>query len=432
MNKRLILFLLYLYLIGIYLEIPLKLTNSSYIPGITILIQLPIVYICVKQFITKKDFLFIYKVTLLIVISILFARGIYGFENMSLKVAQFPASIFMGICLLKLSNTLDIESYRKVYYNLTILLFFGTILEYLKVIDGISLTVSNYLYTGTNYTPYDALERDIAMIGWQRPRFFTSEPSLLATGYFVFSSIYLIVNDSSKKFTQILIMNIVFIMISGSPIAILNLFISLFITSLVLNFRQRIYISASILLLPVAVSVIPIFQTTYTKYLNRIGIELFETGSSIYARFNFPYLIGIPRALEHNLFWGVGYAGKDLMFKLSNTGYSIKSGFSMDYIDGANAFARLFMYLGIFGAIFLIFTLIKYFKTNAKNNSFMFVIFWISFCQTLGTFETPRFWGYTFMIISAFTIKNRVSLNNSNSVSSHKLNKLNLLSNSKS
>lgn len=398
-SSKLIIFLYVAMLIGIYMEIPL-IVGDTYIPAITVILELPILFFILRRKIIS-NFNFVLLVFAIALLSIIFSRGLEGFDGMIMKLGQFMVALIVFVSFLGLDSLVKVDIKRNVFFIICLVLLVGAFLEYLNLGRTLFDFISYNLYNDTGYKFYDSIERDIKLVGHYRPKFLTSEPSLLATGYFVFSTSFKCLNRIRNYHYYSILMDLIMLFLVGSPIIIFCFVFSIFYYIFYMKDRNimRSFFVFSIL---IGLFFGDRIYSIYSHYSDRFSTESIGSQTSINARIFHPYLVGIPKALEYNPFFGVGYGGKELMFELFGISIQNKKGISMEFIDGSNAFARMIMYLGLVGTTILLFFLFRFKFVSGGRKRLYLIVFVLLFFQTLGTFETPRFWGYLAIVFSCF------------------------------
>lgn len=411
-----------LFTIGAYLDIPLLLSSSiPSIPSITnLLLTIALFPYLYKQY-NKKDIRLIAYLFIVVVTTIIFSGNIIDFSSRVFKIIQYLVAILMFTFVLKIIVTTTNNDLKKLFFYLSIFFVVGTTLEYFNIIRGISDDFRNIVYSNGSYGIYDSEERDLVIAGFIRPNFFTTEPSLVAIGFFIFSTCFLLLEKKISLFFFTLILDVIFFSVCGSPITVLN-FLVLFIILIYRNWRSKrfVYIlSATTLLSTVTFTLIPQLGETISE---RLINDLTNESQSTYTRLYVPYAEALPTALQYNPFFGLGFGSKKLMAEITgNSGVdtSLAESRDMEFVEGSNGFARFIIYQGIVGLLLTLFVLKKYLKYSNQFKSFsLFVVIWILFTQTTGAYETPRFWVYNALIVGCMIVfeKNKSNKNVQTSV----------------
>jgi len=408
-EQLLVLILICLFL-GAYLDIPLTIGNAAPIPSITnVLLIIAITPYLIRKF-TASDIYFLGGIVFIVLISVIGADNFRALPSIIVKIFQFLFSIYVFIVTIFIVRSISLKQLHKFFFILIVILLIGIVLEYLNVIRGVSDKFREIVYTADGYILYDAEDRDIVMTGFVRPSLFTSEPSLVSCAFFIVSMCYLLLSTKLKQFLFVIVSSIVFLIVSGSPIPLINLIcgIVLLLFFLKLKWYQ--------LLLGILIFII-LFFTLFTSQVSekivdrlqsRLIEEVTEEGNSSYSRIYVAYVDALPTALTYNPFFGVGYGGKQKMVVITgNEGADIKDRGQMEGIEGANAFTRFFVYFGAIGGIMVLYAIFKYFKSQSIRYFGLFIFIWILFSQTLGTFETPRYWVYLALVAGTLAVRTK-------------------------
>jgi len=409
-NKRQLLTVLFVLLfVGAYIDVPLAIGQTS-IPSITnVILAIIITPFLLKRF-SQADIAFLLSAIAIVGITVIGAGNLSTLPSITIKILQFAFSIYIFIITLFIIRSIPIENLRTIFFAIIIVLVVGIILEYLNIIRGLSDKFRATIYTGNGYALYDAEERDISMTGFVRPSFFTSEPSLVSATFFIVSMCYLLVSNRVINFLFVLGASFVFLVFSGSPIPVINI---IGCVILLLHFLKLKWYKLLMLLTVFIFFFVAIIQSGVTdKIIDRLEARLIDdvmsAGNSSYGRIYVPYVEALPIAFAYNPIFGVGYGGKQKIATLTgNEGADITDGALMETIDGSNAFARYFMYLGLLGGLALLYVIARYFKSQSIKYFGLFVVIWIFYSQTLGTFETPRYWIYLALVASCLAAKTK-------------------------
>ena len=117
--------------------------------------------------------------------------------------------------------------------------------------------------------------------------------------------------------------------------------------------------------------------------------------SSENIRMVFPY-ITMKDVLTGSPVWGVGISGKEVVESFTSLPFDLSTNF------GNNNFAAMFTYLGLVGAVLFCVVQYYYFKRVLPVREIvMFSLFAFGLSQTMGAFESPRYWGYLFLFAGA-------------------------------
>jgi hypothetical protein len=406
-----------LFIIGAYLDIPLVLSRSfSSIPSITnLLLTIALFPLLYKQY-NKKDIRLIAYLFVVVISTIVFSGNIIDFPSRIVKIIQYLVAIFMFTFVLKIIVTTSSSDLKKLFFYLSIFFVVGITLEYFNIIRGISDGFRNIAYSNGSYVNYDSEERDIFMTGFIRPNFFTTEPSLVAIAFFIFTSCFLLLSVRISSFLLILILDLVFFSVCGSPITILNFIAILIIYTHRNRSGRKLFFIVSAFLLFI-ISILVAFPKIGELIQQRLILDLTNESESTYTRLYVPYAEALPKALNYNPFFGVGFGGKKTMTDITgNTGAdtSLADSREMEFIIGSNGFACMLIFQGIIGFLLTLYILKKYLKKRYGFKNFsLFIIIWFLFSQTMGAYETPRFWVYTSLVVGCLIVfeKNKILKN---------------------
>lgn len=389
--------LLTMFLVSTYLEVPFYITSSLFVPAFfTLLFLVPVLAIVYHRRIYKYEALFAGQVFLVLLVTALLSPGFEHLDQKLLGLLQTMASIVSGILLLKLLRDLPARLTARILFALSILLLVGASLEVVGLLRGVSDAFRETVYGGKgSYFVYNADERDVGITGFTRPKFFTSEPSLLAIGFFVFVNAWLVLSYNRKNLVMACIGTLLMIGMTGSLVLALSLFVSL---SILLYQEKSVVAVGAIALLVGAASLLLVFTTPdlTSNLLERVG-NIFESGSVLYPgseqiRLIFPFITTKDVLLASPIF-GVGISGKEVIARYSSLPLD------PELALGTNVLAMLFVYLGVVGVFLFVSAFRIYWRRLRIPQVALLLILILALSQMMGGFETPRFWGYAFLFI---------------------------------
>lgn len=385
-------------LVNMYLEIPLVLSTTTSIFAFPVISLIPLLFYVCNLRVRRSEFLIISTLYAVTTLSVVVANRFNNTSFYILKIIQFFVSIITGIITYKITIKVDRKFKRKFLLATIIVLVLGFMFEtnnFLYIKD-LSDLFREYVYSDSAYGVYNAENRDIAIAGFERPKFFTSEPSLAAIGYFIFSSGFLLVNKNYIYFWLVLLLDILCVVYTGSPVALLTFIAWIWVLNLksYINWPVTLTIGSSVLIFLVIV-LSP--QFLIGGIVARLLEETINPDTSLYSRLYVPYVEALPTAIRYNFLFGVGYAGKDLLTAISNMVV-----FDNDYqfILGSNAFVRFFIFFGLLGMGIILFAFFRFLKSEGIKNYSTILVLWFLFGQMMGAMETPRYWMYLFFLIA--------------------------------
>ena len=380
-----------------YTEIALILSETYSILGFPVLVSLPLICYQCKIKVHKSDLhllLLLFSITLL---SIIFATKFINFSIYPIKILQFYVALITGIVTLKVTEKNSLAYQQRILFNTSTLITIGLFLESndLLFVKQVSDYVRSVLYEGGLYALYVAGDRDLAIVGFNRPKFFTSEPSLAALGYFVFSTAFLVINTNYWRIWLILLFNILCFTFSGSPTLLLTFIVWGWLFSVKTKVNWLIVALVALCLLGFLFAFVSPDVLT-SKLSARILSETFSPNTSLYSRLYVAYAEALPTAITYNPFFGVGFAGKELLTSISDLAYVSDD---IQFILGTNSFSRFFTFFGLLGMAVFLFSFRRYFQHSQISNFFTIFLVWFLFSQMIGAMETSRYWMYLFLII---------------------------------
>jgi hypothetical protein len=339
-----------------------------------------------------------------------FSPGIASLGHKLSGVAQTTVAITAGILLVKEMMRLERHTIEKILFWLSMLLLVGTVLEVSGFLGGLSDSFREVVYRQGGYAVYTNEERDLTLAGFNRPKVFTSEPSLLAIGFFVFSTSWLQLVSCMRSWLLFMVATMFMLYLTASPVLLISVLASFCIMFLHPK-RGRIVLSRSMVVVLGAVIVFGSFFLFSGSLFEQINQRLISAGlgahtyqiSSENLRMVFPYLTAVD-VLGSSPFFGVGISGKEVIGSFSTLPIDPSDAF------GNNNLAALFIYMGFFGAFLFVATFYQYLgRFLSSFHLLMLLILVLGLTQTMGGFETPRFWGYVFIFVGVLSVQARAN-----------------------
>jgi hypothetical protein len=396
-------------LIAIYLEVPLFFSEKFYVPGFLTVFFIPILILLNWKIIYKRDALFIFKIVIVLLLTALFSPEIGFLGHKFSGVMQTSVAILAGILLVKEMGRLDPDTVRKIFYWFSLILLCGTFLEVIDVLRGVSDSFREVVYGQGGYGVYSNEERDQVLAGFIRPKFFTSEPSLLAIGFFAFSTSWLLLAHCLRNWLHFLVATGLMLYLTASPILLISILNSFCMMYFYKKAGRRLLGRYIVILLGVllVLGLILIFSSgLFEQLIERIiaavdGVKTYQI-SSENLRMVFPYITAVD-VLGSSPFFGVGISGKEVIGAFSSL--PIDPGHAL----GNNNLAALFIYLGLLGGGLFLISFYQYLSSFLTSfHLIMLGISVIGLSQMMGAFESPRFWGYVFIFIGVLSVKSRI------------------------
>lgn len=386
------------FLLSIYTEVPLYLTDTFFIPSFLTVFSIPVLVAACRKKLFKSDMYFIFQVMGVLVLTAVLSPGRGFMMEKFIGVVQTTVSITAGVLLLKLMGHMDTKIIRQILLMLVAALVVGTVLEVSGVLKGASDAFREAVYIGDGYKAYSNDARDMMLTGFLRPKLFTSEPSLLAIGFFAFANSWLLLSFNRWNFLAVFSATVVMLLTTGSPIIFISLLISFFL--ILLNIRRpinRVIIVTAVTVLIALVSVVLYLTTEFGMLLTERLLSSLEH-TTTYAitsenlRIVFPYLTLVD-ILRASPVFGTGISGKEVIEAYSTLPLDPR------YAFGNNNFAALFIYLGLVGSALFLLVFGAYLRRRGIQNVLFLAVVVVGFSQGMGAFESPRFWGYVFLFI---------------------------------
>jgi hypothetical protein len=391
---------LFIWFFLIYSEIPFTIGAGKFIPSLGLVILLPIGWYAVYKNLTLNNLLFIIAGLAIAVFTLLVKFNVLLLQASVVKLAQLVYSLFICVVTFSFCKEAGSVILKKSCTAFLLFLSLGTLLERLGVISALTLKYRG-LYANTDYGAEIDTGREVLVAGFVRPYMFTSEPSFVGLGFFVFSVGMVWLSD--KKWIDWLCLIGVFIMLQllGSPTVLFAVFVwaAIYSVKYQVPLKNISLIGAGVGVVFFAAYQFGLLGAVSEIIVKRIAQEIVDESSSIYYRIVVPYAKTLPAVMQNYPLWGVGFG---------NYGYiNLLFGYPLNYYEqdsvsilGANGFATLVCYYGILGTILLFLNIFYLQYSNQIKYAGITVLFVICLAQISGGISTPRFWGYIGLFIA--------------------------------
>ncbi|MEN9315990.1 MAG: hypothetical protein RIS35_2383 [Pseudomonadota bacterium] len=374
-----------------YLDPPVQLANGFLLPSPLLIIAAPIAFWVVRYSIRGRDLLFVVGASALFLTTAIFAPNWADLGSRLFSVVQisFSLALFAAVTLLWRQAT------RKQVFTMATLLLsilsFGCIAETLLGLGELSNRFRDAVYVG-GYAAYDNDLRDIALSGGIRPKFFASEPSIVAITALVLTTVaFATASTLFQRGVTLLLYTVLFVVVD-SPVLLAALPVVVLCSVRSILPVATFFLVAGMITLSFGLLIAPQDDGQAGAMAERLegltaSLDSFDEingQSSERMRLVNPY-ISLRDALNVNPIFGLGVGGKRTLSEIS----SFSANFEVAF--GNNAFATLFMYAGIVGSV-CVAALFAWYWRGATNRYWRFVAVFAIFGQTMGGFESPRFW----------------------------------------
>jgi hypothetical protein len=394
-------FLLIVIVCTTYLSVPLVSGGRLLVPSFPTVALIPLLVLAARRNISVGDFVFMFNVGVLLVASIALSPGhIYANEKI-LGLIQCFMAIAVALLVVRLMQQMRFEVLERTLCVIWLLVVIGSILEVVGILTAPSDAFRQWAYSGT-YTLYDAVSRDINMVGWLRPKVFSVEPSHVTKFFVAAINSWLLVRVTWNKVWVTLMATLLMLMIMGSPM----LLISASITFAVVLWNRNTRIGTKVGMLATALVVAVLFGTYYdgSRY-SVIADRVLTIGDSTVSdaddlgseekRVVYPY-VALMDTWSRWPFFGVGIGGKEVVFE--NSEFSFRD---PESALGNNVLAEMGIYLGMVGALWFIFVLAHGAARTGVERLGLLAVMIVLFSQLMGGVISFRYWGYIALIWGA-------------------------------
>jgi len=393
--------LLGLLMVSCYSAIPFVSSGRLLVPSYPTFLLLPVVIFLVWPRLSTLDETFVPKIAFVLLLTIALSPGYDHVEEKFLGLTQICVAMITAVLIVRLMGSMHLTILERTLMVLWVLIVIGSALEVAGVIRGLSDAFRARTYVAYDHL-YDSDLRDISLVGWVRPKLFTSEPSHVTKGFIAFVNCWLLVRFTWVKMWITLGATAVMLGIMGSPMilasASMTLMIGFFSEA---KSGARIAVLMSFALAGVVgLMMIPdeaISGLTWRLVKIWNGTGEFEMSSSN-RRLVFPYLTLIDTWLRWPLF-GVGISGKEVVAEYTRLPINPPI-----LAIGNNAMAEHGTYLGIVGGSLFFYLLFRHIQHTGVRRLGLMLVIAVCFSQLMGGMESIRYWGYIGLFWGALAV----------------------------
>lgn len=401
--------LLIVFALGTYLSVPLAPGGRLLVPSVFTVALMPVLFLAVRRKLSMSDVLFVLNVLFMLCVSIALSPGYEYIQEKFLSLIQFCMALAVVVMTVRLMRDMRLEVLERALLVIALTMVVLAVLELTGVTRAVSDAFRLWAYDGI-YTLYDNADRDLNMVGWERPKVFSEEPSH-ATRMFVASiNAWLLLRVTRAKVVVALAATAVMLLIMGSPIV----FASAAITLTIFVWDKRASVQSRVATVLAVVLTSTFFVAFYdetalsnvVERVERIG----DRGSTDQLRVSsenlrlvIPYLT-LADTWSRWPFFGVGIGGKEIV--MENTKYP---GVPARQVLGTNVMGELGTYLGLIGAAWFLWLLVRHASETGVQRVGLFLVICAIMAQLEGGMMTFRFWGFIALYWGALAVVDTLS-----------------------
>jgi hypothetical protein len=390
--------------LGTYLSVPLAPGGRLLVPSVLTVGLMPVLFLAVRRSLTMTDVLFVLNVFFMLCVSIALSPGYEYIQEKVLSLIQLCLALAAVVMTVRLMRQMRLEVLERALLVLALSMVVLAVLELLGVTRAVSDAFRLWAYDGV-FTLYSNEDRDLNMVGWERPKVFSEEPSH-ATRMFVASiNAWLLVRVTPWKVAIAGAATAIMLLIMGSPIVFASAAITL--TIFVWNKRASVLSRVTtVLLVALASTLFVTFydEGTLSKVVSRVE-RIGDRGStdqlqvtSENLRLVIPYLT-LADTWSRWPFFGVGIGGKEIV--MEHTSYP---GVQPRHVLGTNVMGELGTYLGLIGAAWFLWLLARQGAATGVQRLGLLLLICAIMAQLEGGMMTFRFWGFIALYWGALAV----------------------------
>lgn len=392
-----------------YLAVPLIAGGRMLVPSFPTVALMPFLYMAVRRNLTIADLTFLMHLTFVLLLSIALSPGYMYIQQKLFALIQCAMAITVALLMVRLMQQLPRKSLERSLLVLWCMIIGGAVLELLEITRGASDAFRAWAYSGT-YTLYEADMRDFDLVGWSRPKLFSSEPSHVTKFFIASINAWLLARVTWGKAAVVAGATVLMLVIMGSPM----LLVSAAMTMAILIWDQRAKLGARVMTVMVVLLIGALVgayyaESTFSKVAARVAkVDPSSTSvqgapSSEERRMIIPYLTLTDTLLRWPLF-GAGIGGKEVVIQHNTLPVSTPK-----EALGNNAFADIGIYLGIVGGAWFTLLLLVQARRSGVRRLWLLVALVVMFSQLVGGFDSFRYWGFIALFWGALAVADVVA-----------------------
>lgn len=388
-----------------YLSIPLLSGESVLVPSFPTVALSPLLLLAAWSNISAADIVFVAKASFVLLLSIALSPGYEYLIDKFFALVQCAMALGIAVLLVRLMQQLNRRVLDRTLLFLWLLIIVGSILELMGVIRDVSDTFREWAYDAA-YHVYDGQYRDINMVGWLRPKFFSVEPSHVTKFFIATINSWLLIRVTWFRVAAVAAGTLAMLVIMGSPM----LLVSAIITLAIVTWDHRASIQAKLTMVLGTLLVAVIFGalsggTQYSAIVARLSraeeslTAQTRTPNSEAQRMVYPY-ISLADTWKRWPLFGAGIGGKEVVAE--NTRLTLLR--RPQAALGNNAMAELGIYLGLVGGAWFVYLLLQQARHTGVRRIGLIAAIVVLFSQLMGGMETFRYWGFIALLWGAVAV----------------------------
>lgn len=399
-----------IFLLGVYLSIPVVLGGGLRIPGAFAGFAGALLLALNMSRIKGEHALYLFLLVILCLASILaqaflspqfVARGHFLEQLMSWALLVYALTAAYG-AYLELSAW-DRPLIARTFHVILLVLLVGAALE---IFTPLRLLSDAFRFAVYDASVYDNDQRDILGYGLVRPKLLTSEPSHLAKFVFLSAAAWLFASQNRSRYLLFYLYTFLAIYLIRSPILLAGLFVPVFMT-LSDSGKSRI-LPLVIVLVAVTLVVMPLAVVVAESTMwPRIEAILEGDDASFIVRIAAPSLLLVQVLADHPIL-GLGFGAKEAGFDYLRDVYAMFPNRNLREHTirhlGHNFIFLLMVQMGVVGSAIFGFVFVKL-SLSLSRGQFMPVFFCLfCFMNFTGSTNTVRVWSYFFIVFAVSAI----------------------------
>ena len=395
-NSQIRALLLVLVSVSVYTSIPLLSGGRLLVPSVATVALGPILLFLAWRAVTTADKVFLAKITFVLLLSMAFSPGYEHLQGKFLGLVQCCMGIGVAVLVVRLMQQTRFQVLERTLLVLWCLILIGCVLEIAGITREASDAFRQRFYAGM-FTLIDSDLRDINMVGWPRPKLFSSEPSHVTKFFIASVNSWLLLRVTWRKIAVVAAATLAMVVIMASPMLVVSAVITAAIVLLnpQAQVRTKVAMTFAVLLfggLFIAYAEISSVSTLANR-ISDVGQVRSGSVGSEQIRTIYPYVMLTDTWARWPLF-GVGISGREVLFESGNYATHLIT----------NAMAEMGIYLGVVGCGLFVYVLLRQAAQMGVGRLVLLSLIVALFSQLMGGFVAFRFWGFVGLLWGALAV----------------------------
>lgn len=398
-------FIKFIYIILVifaYIDFPFDLAGLVIPSFAPLCIAIPFSFFVMRDSIKRSELFFMVFLVLYLFFAFVFFGDFYNLGERAKSFLQIIFSLYVSYVsyVFLINRPLFFRELSRWMVIVIVVLSVFEVLGPLKILSDsfrgvvFSSDIVSYLYTSS--------ERDLNLVGFERPSVFSAEPSFVSILFWVFSVALLKQDKRLSVFIIVFLLTVIMSYLLRSPIVYSLFLVSIYVVFLEQKLEKNYYIGIVFVAL-----FFSLFVFFIADILSLVGRNLYSISylfdyeiNSQMLRFSVPFHTFVDVITVYPWF-GVGLGGKDTVSAVSTLSLNIQK------TMGTNSLLYSLIYFGLLGSFFYYSILFSFFRRVDRFFLVSILPIFFLYSNMLGGFVTLRYWFFLFILLAACKVVNR-------------------------